>query len=497
MSSLVETLEIEKPVGRASLGRLFLWLDAVCVMAPPLVLLWALSRTSDPSGVNGYFYLKQTETIANLHELYFKDRSLAFAPLVLLYKLTGSSLLAFRLGIAGTSAALLAGLRALIFAHGADAAPGAPSARDARDPAAHLAFWLAAASCCLSLHLIEFSLTFFKNFFAFAWLIWALALQYRRPRAAGACLAVALLSHKSMFLLAVVFAGARALRGLTWHRLLLGSAALAGLLGLFALTFERATAYLRALTGFISPTPVGLNWVLARLRSDPGVLAIYATAAAFLLLYPVLRRRLDARARAFGGALFALVLIAGHPFQAPGASGPAYRLLILLPVLLAAGFATLALQARRSRWAIAACLAVLAIQLPQARGLNSRLIARYVPRWSPLRADAIRIRDYVRPEDHLTSHHGLEFFIDYVTGIRSRSFLSEHPEKADFRLAYAPSWLIEAGLARDELNQAKLADFGANYVLIPEADWTAISRRYLVAYHWKNPEAHRPAHIYE
>ncbi|HEY8269330.1 MAG TPA: hypothetical protein VIG33_00455, partial [Pseudobdellovibrionaceae bacterium] len=66
-----------------------------------------------------------------------------------------------------------------------------------------------------------------------------------------------------------------------------------------------------------------------------------------------------------------------------------------------------------------------------------------------LQEEILKINKFVKPEDHLTSHHGLEFFVDYTTDIRSRSFLSDHAEKKAFRIAYiANSWLPDSETQR-------------------------------------------------
>lgn len=51
----------------------------------------------DPTGGDGYFYLKQLEWLGNHFSFYYKDYSLIFLPLALFYKITGSGLIAFQL----------------------------------------------------------------------------------------------------------------------------------------------------------------------------------------------------------------------------------------------------------------------------------------------------------------------------------------------------------------------------------------------------------------
>ena len=54
-----------------------------------------LLQFSGPSGVNGYFYLKQIKYFFSTQTLYFQDRSLAFALPFALRPILGSDLLTF------------------------------------------------------------------------------------------------------------------------------------------------------------------------------------------------------------------------------------------------------------------------------------------------------------------------------------------------------------------------------------------------------------------
>jgi hypothetical protein len=103
-----------------------------------------------------------------------------------------------------------------------------------------------------------------------------------------------------------------------------------------------------------------------------------------------------------------------------------------------------------------------------------------------------------RLSSHLTSHHGLEFFIDYVTNIRSRSFVAEPgSQQKKFRVAFVPPQRTGRGPVRDELLQAALLDLGGGYILLPESDWLQISRDYGMRESWRNPSWQRPAHVYQ
>jgi hypothetical protein len=129
--------------------------------------------------------------------------------------------------------------------------------------------------------------------------------------------------------------------------------------------------------------------------------------------------------------------------------------------------------------------------------LQSKHLDETFTPWAEMRDDVLRIREFVKTEDHLTSHHGMEFFIDEATGIRSRSFLSDHPEKKDFRVAYvAKRWLRDRE-AQKTIREAALLEIGGDYVLLRESQWQNFVQQLHIPPHWKNPNTHRPDFIYE
>lgn len=64
-------------------------LTAVCFLI--------VRQANDPTGGDGYFYLKQMEVLGNSLQFYHADYSFIFVPLVCLYKITGNSLLSYQL----------------------------------------------------------------------------------------------------------------------------------------------------------------------------------------------------------------------------------------------------------------------------------------------------------------------------------------------------------------------------------------------------------------
>ena len=74
--------------------------DSILILVTAAILaavsFLRLHEYADPSGGDGYFYLKQTEWLVKHGQFYHADYSFLFIPLALVAKLTGSPLMAFQ-----------------------------------------------------------------------------------------------------------------------------------------------------------------------------------------------------------------------------------------------------------------------------------------------------------------------------------------------------------------------------------------------------------------
>ncbi|RZA09717.1 MAG: hypothetical protein EOP11_00865 [Proteobacteria bacterium] len=455
---------------------------------------------ADPSGLNGYFYLKQTKTLATLHSFYFSDHSLSFAPLVLLRWITGSELLAFQLGICLSLALAFAGVLFLV-----DAARF--SAKEA---------WIAKVALLIALFsssfFSEFSLSFYKNSAALGLVLCAANFCVRR-RFLGAALffLAAFLTHKSVALLGLIFlalfVGQRSLgfyrrRGITRLELRWLVAVAAVLLAfsfLFLYHFPKAQAFVGfALRSFREPS-LRIRWYSQLIELKPS--RALEIGAWLLLMAGTLGawRKIPSAWRLPVGTVLIFAFIALHPFQPGGPASLGYRLTLMMPLLapiLAFGL-TFALP---RGWRMAGPLLLLGASALTFSpfGFREKAVKREVRPYSRLLSRAMEIKKFVRPEDHLVSHHGLEFYVDYITDIRSRSFLAS-PDFAGrkFRVVFAPRDSLATAEDRDDLAQETLADLGGGYLLMEEADWELFLAQHAVPYSWKNAIGERPAHVYE
>ncbi|MGZ3713217.1 MAG: hypothetical protein ACXVBE_15745, partial [Bdellovibrionota bacterium] len=281
---------------------------------------------------------------------------------------------------------------------------------------------------------------------------------------------------------------------------LASAAVVAGIfLILFMLHFPKATAFLAfAENSFAAPTARLHWWKDLFLHHHQRSLEVFSWILTLAVLAGAFRN-LKTQEKQIFLVLSGLFLISVHPFQPAGASALGYRFLLLLPLLLI----PLAALAYARSGSVLRFLPAFALTIAMAPYLSpfafsSAAVKKEVRPYSTLRADVEKIPSLVSRNDLLISHHGMEFFVDYVTDIRSRSFLADPGFTGrQFRLVYmAPDWLKQTS-AGDDIDQVKLLDVGRNYFLLEEQDWRAIRDENSLPGSWKNPSHTRPAHVYE
>ncbi|MGZ3712597.1 MAG: hypothetical protein ACXVBE_12615, partial [Bdellovibrionota bacterium] len=310
-------------------------MDFALGLVVSLGCLRILLAFSDPPGLNGYFYLKQTKTLAANFTFYFSDHSLAFAPLVLFRWLSGSELHAFQMGIA-----LAVGSCCLAAYHFINQL----KLSFAEELAAKL---LVTCALTTSSFFSEFALNFYKNLVAASLLLWCMGYFLGgKKKTALVFFCLAFFTHKSVALIGAIYfviylvlelAQKYSRREAAKKTLifLASAAVVAGIfLILFMLHFPKATAFLAfAENSFAAPT-ARLHWwkdlfLHHRQRSlevSSWILTLTVLACAF--------RNLKTQERQIFLVLFGLFLFSVHPFQPAGASALGYRFLLLLPLLL-------------------------------------------------------------------------------------------------------------------------------------------------------------------
>lgn len=475
-------------------------------------LYYQLHQLSDPPGMNGYFYLKQIETLAKQGRFYFSDHSLAFLPLAFLQRILGNSLLTFQLSLALTFGFFLLG--AFYFIDSINQSKNHTSAQ--------LKIWeeitvktLLSFSIVSSSFFTEFSLNFYKNFFAITLVLWSSSFQIQKRYWTSLFIFVlAFLTHKSVTLFGGLYLAAQFLEILketfksktisrqTMIVLFLSFLCSIFFGSIFLIHFPKASHFLEYLTTiWQSPIP-RLSWWKHVLLQE-GTRGIESLAFILILtLYLIQRHSLLQSHRKIGDTVVLFSAIAIHPFQNADESALGYRLVLMLPAALLPLAGTLMIQRQRGNHLLRAMniipyILILYFSHPSL-GFRPSLVDIQIKPFSKLYSGVSRITALVDKEDYLISHHGLEFYVDYITGIRSRSFVAEPAFKNEiYRIAFVPQGRLGDGPVMNELNQAKILDIDSNYFLIKEKDWKRIAEHYHIPNSWKNPTGRRPPHVYE
>lgn len=459
--------------------------------AVSLIVFFVLNSYTGPPGIDGFFYLKQIETLANGEVFYFKDYSLAFYLPVVITAFLNDALFAFRLSIFLTWFVLVLSVYSITL--------GLNQGLDS-SPAKRIKVYVAVAIMLVSsISIHELCFSYYKNFFGVTLLIASIALwlnPYGRT-VSGKVISIilllaALFSHKSTFLIVLMMAFSYLINHLSKRNVLLFTAMLTVLLLLFIAFFERGGYYLTALfTFFDTPRKWGL-WISHIFKNDLPIFVTIIFSLSSVLFYLRERETFSLRAKVFMDAVAMLVIFTLLPFHKAGPSSPAYRMIILSPLFTIPVFLHLYLRCEKK---VVLILIIGTAFISQAAFLD-QMLNSFFPNWSPMDEDVKKIRSYVNKDDHLVTHHGLEFYIDYHTGIRARQFLNSRPDIKTFRLAYIP-YGRPGGKARNALNKVMLAKIGDDYGLFREADWDRLTKEYNISPHWKNPEQFRPAYIYD
>lgn len=456
-----------------------------------LLLFLLLQVSPDPPGADGYYYLKQIETLSAGNGYYYKDQSLAFLLPAAATLLTGQALTAFRLCISITITLLLiaGGMLTFLLSSGFD------MTRRAR-----VAVSLAALfSLACSLTIYEFTFEYYKNAFAPMLLLFSFVVlgsgpadAKRRSLIAALLVLAAFFSHKSAMIFVMAFTLLWFLKCATQKNFPVISGIGIASLAAFVVFFAQGRHYLMALPSFLTGPASWFEWLSYIARKEKALFITVCADFAAVILYSMHRDRVSARLVTLFDTLCFIMTAAFIPFFTAGPSSPAYRVLLFsplfsIPVLLACTV--------KPRWQIVTLAAglVLVLFLSQVFIDRSRLIGHFAS-WSGLDRDIMLVPKHVTKSDHLIAHHGLEFYVDYRTGIRARQFLSSNDRKTSFRIAYVPDGR-PAGEARNAIDSLKLEKIGENYALFREKDWRELSDRYQIKLHWKNPSTVRPDYI--
>ena len=463
------------------------WLFLLLSIAFSGTVYFILNRVPDPPGVNGYFYIKQIWSLGELNQFYFRDYSLAFFIPSALYKLGFNELTCFRLSISFFMGLFL--WNSLFLSQ-------------YFYPKLKIAIPLALFSVALNMSLFELSFGYMKNFAALClffsglnfWLLFKTNRSQKWLSLALLFFFISLLFHKSSFILVALFFASIILLNFKWKWLLWsGILTLLGIIS-FSLLFSQGQAYIVYLTNTLTHPPKDFFlWqvnLIKQFKNFAPFGFIYLIIGSVLLLkeYKIQYNSTRTQLLTF---LFLLGFITWIPFHQASEDEVAYRFMLIFTSLALPVYLALSLREKTFPLLFSLLIVFNSVQFFYSRGLVNHFTF-----YSELKEPVSQITKWVQPEDHITCPHGLEFFVDYTTGLRCKIYPLKDSNKKSFRIAYAPPGL-DWMLTRQRSHLYGLLKISEHFFLMTEETWQKIVQETKPPETWQNKMELRPAHIYD
>jgi hypothetical protein len=452
-----------------------------------------LAQFPDPSGTNGYYYLKQISQIGQGKGYYFHDYSIAFLFPAGLVFLGVTPLFSFALSVALVGTLIAAGACALNLSL---------TAATEKRWSTIAALFLVLAGQFLNMQFYELTMNYLKNSMALLFLIWSMVflIQWKREQRRSFLIAAAIFalgaffSHKTSVLFIGIVGLVYFIRFPTKKAILLGAAVVVVSAGIFLAFYTNSGELVASLLGFLQKSPnASMDWFQHKLHSDPSYCSMIFLNLASFIYYTFKRAEFDKISTVIIDSICLIALISLQPFQMPGANGPAYRIMLLISVFAVPVLAA-SLSGRKQDIALYAMVLTFIVS-PMVQGQFHP--NKFVPLLSRLKEDFRAISDQVTSDDHLIVQHGLEFFIDFHHNIRARQYASEDSSKRQFRILDFATMSFRERAAIPALQERAIAVLNFRFCLVKEEDWRQVVSTYSIKHSWQNPIAMRPKYLYD
>lgn len=449
---------------REKFGSILIYVTAAVLAA---VSFFRIHAYQDPSGGDGYFYLKQTEWLISHFEFYHADYSFVFFPLALLTKLFSSSLTAYQFLSCLNYFIILSSLGLFSLAILSNFKLYQKIALSV----------LLVIALGYQMPILRVSFEFVKNGFAISLLLLSGLCALNKKIKSSVLLALlAALTHKTVALFLILLAILVFLKKRTYI-------VAAGIVAvLIALANPRLLKHIQAFVERISLENLNSLFAFNFHLTWSHVLLIAFWVVVFLSRYKEIKNHKAILATMFAFAIFPLIPIFGETNLEIK-----WRLMIVTFILSFILY-MYSLQFFVSKKVIVSTLIVtfslFSYELWNDTGFPWIISSKaQVPNIEIL-------NDYVKPGEELITHHGMQFYVDYKTPIRAKSLLSATLPK--YQLAYVPEFFLLDPSIADEVNQVKLATVGPSYGLFYYEDFQQLMKRYGILRHWKNEYKIRP-----
>lgn len=474
-------------------ASLFIFLTTAAWAA---VCFFKVHQSVDPSGGDGYFYLKQIEWLVDHREFYHADYSLIFFPLALLYVITGSSLLAFQI-VTSSSLFLISLSIGLIFYRSIK-----------ENLTSQMTNWKAILLSCffalvfaMQASVLKLSYEFAKNGFAQALLLVAATFYFfERRKISLIFLLLGALTHKIAAVFFVLawclifidwlrkrkFQHSQKFFGLTFKTFIFTSAAAFAVVAGLCVTvlFPRLSKHFQNFFSHLSLE----KFVLGQLENQ--LLGRFLIIITILwLLTGLIQFRKTKSALLLAVLLFSVIpflpVFGGYNIEIK------YRLLLMSFTFAAVAFVRTWPTIKNDylkRLLMMITLTILSFQAVQYSGFP------WIMNWSERIKNLDQLQERVNPKDELVTQHGLQFYIDYKTKIRARSMVAADRTPL-YQIAYTPEFYHLNPTLSDELKQIEIISLGDSFALFEYEDFQNLMKEYPMLGDWRNQFQVRPEFV--
>lgn len=407
-----------------------------------LLNYFRLHKLDSPTGADGFFYLKQIQSLSESFTFYYKDYSFAFLLPSILNFFIREPLISYHLSVS----IIYAG----IFYFSSQILQQLGSGR-------------------LSLFLVplfyfnnyfnELNFVFLKTATAVLFLLWSVKLYLANKKArAFLFFILALLSHKVILVCGVLFVVLFMLKS----RIRI----FAGLLfsvSIGAVAYFVYPRFIQQLLHVFSIYDFS-RYQFLNLKNDMFYLALASLFAAVVLFLKSFQA--EKNKKFIFRFISAIILMPLLIPQLSSTNSAAYRLFLISMPFLIMAFAILG----RVFFYSAACVIFLICFHWY------RPVLTWKNPWARRAEQSTEIEKVIPKNSLIYAPHGMEFYLAYATPFRPRSFLLPPTERPTYRVAYVEPYLQEATALKDDLQQLCVLKLSENYYLLKESDWILLGQ---------------------
>lgn len=422
-----------------------------------LIYFIRLRQFSDPSGVDGYFYLQQIKKLSEFAPPYYKDYSLAFIPPSVLNFFVRDPLLTYQITTSLVFAAIGWISTRIVTKHYGKSFLNR-----------FFVLPLGLTYFAYNPLLIDLNFTFLKTATACLALLFGVeALLDRKLLKSAAAFVIATLCHKLVAVLVAVLLLCFAL-SMAKRKLILIAAipAFAVLLAAF-LFYPGLHEHVAAMFDNFAFTVTDLSEIWTK-DANRVYLLVTALFGFLFLVWSLLSKFPHRWLNLFFG--FLMILPAAFP-DTLNTDSVSFRLLLISAIFTWMALAVLMTQKISQRCVgVLAFVSLMGVNLHFLRPLNT-----WINAWSTRIQNEDKLVTLLPPNALLYAPHGLEFYLAYKTPFRPRSLIVPPNGRPVFRIAYVKPYMAANNLFLNDLLHVKMADIGNEFILLTDENWALLN----------------------